>query len=67
MEEEGLGGKFWLGLFGVIVLIGIGGLVLLAVMSAAWYAWGAFGALLVVFAPLLVIALVKDRRDKRLA
>ena len=65
--EEGLGAKFWFVLLGTVVLIGIGGLVLLAVMSAAWYAWGAFGALLVVIAPLLVIALVKDRRDKRLA
>jgi len=66
MESEGLGSKFWLVLLGSVVLIGIGGLVLMALVSAAWYAWGAFGALLVVFLPLLVLALIKDRRDKSL-
>jgi membrane protein implicated in regulation of membrane protease activity len=61
--EEGLGGKFWLWVIGVALAIGVGGLLLLTLISAAWYKWGFFGALLFFGAITLAFAWFYDRRQ----
>lgn len=61
MEE--LGGKFWLWVVGVALAIGIGGMIIFVVLTAAWYAWGALGALLFFGAVLMLFAWIYDRRQ----
>ena len=63
MEDEGLGGKFWFGLIGAILLFGVGAFLLFALVSGAWYRWGAFGGLLFFCALLLLFAYIVDRRS----
>ncbi len=46
MEDEGLGAKFWFGMIGLILAIGIGAILLFWLVSAAWYRWGFIGGLL---------------------
>ena len=63
--EEGLGGKFWLWVVGVALAIGVGGLLLFTLVSAAWYKWGFFGALLLFGAIALLFAWFYDRRQAK--
>jgi hypothetical protein len=64
-EKEGLGGRFYLGLTGL--LLGVGILVFIAVVIfwRALYAWGFFGAFLALAVILLVVGRVYDRRNPR--
>ncbi len=62
---DGLGGKFWLKLFGLVVLIGVGGLVLFLVIGMAWYAWGALGSLVFFFLILIAFGWIYDRRHAK--
>jgi uncharacterized membrane protein YedE/YeeE len=61
-EEEGLGGRFYLRLAGIVALIGIVAWIGLLIFWRALYAWGLFGALLVLAAGLLIWAWFYDRR-----
>ena len=61
-DDSGLGFKFWAGLGGVVVLIGIAALILMLILTRAAYAWGFFGALMVFVAILLLVAWFYDRR-----
>jgi uncharacterized membrane protein len=63
--DDGLGGKFWLGLMGIIVAVGVGGFIFFLVIGQAWYLWGAFGALAVGFLLVMLIAWIYDRRQQR--
>jgi uncharacterized membrane protein HdeD (DUF308 family) len=63
--EEGLGAKFWLGMVGVIVAIGLGSILLFFLVSAAAYRWGFIGGLLFFGGLLLVVAAIYDRTHRR--
>jgi Flp pilus assembly protein TadB len=63
--KEDSAGRFWLKLFGAIIAFGIAGLIVMAVLSAAWYAWGAIGAFLFIAAVGLLFAWIYDRRQAR--
>lgn len=63
--EEGLGAKFWFGMVGVILAIGVGSILLFLLVSAAWYRWGFIGGLLFFGALLLVVAAIYDRTHRR--
>lgn len=63
MEE--LGGRFWLGLIGIALAVGIGGFLLFLLFGAVWYSWGLLAAFVFFGAILLGIAYVYDRRQTR--
>jgi hypothetical protein len=63
--EEGLGAGFWLKMFGLILLGGIGALLLFLLIDLAWVRWGALGALLFFFVLIGGIAYIHDRREQR--
>ncbi len=62
MREEGLGARFWLGTFGVLLAAGIGIFIVLLIFYRAAYAWGFFGAFLLLFAVLIFVGWIFDRR-----
>lgn len=63
--EEGLGAKFWFGMVGVILAIGLGSILLFFLVSAAAYRWGFIGGLIFFGALLLVVAAIYDRTHRR--
>jgi hypothetical protein len=65
MEDDGLGGKFWLWVIGVSLAVGIGGLLLFLLVGAAWYRWGFLGAMIFFGALLLLIAWIWDKRHEK--
>ena len=65
MEEEGLGGKFWLSMVGIIFAIGIGGMIFFLLFSRAVYAWGFVGAIAALGLVFILIAVWYDRKKKR--
>jgi hypothetical protein len=64
-DDDGLGGKFWLGLVGAMVAIGLGLLLAFVVFDRAVYRWGGLGAFIVLGAVLLLIGWIFDRRQIR--
>ena len=56
---------FWLKLLGAIIIFGVAGMVLMAIIGAAWYAWGAIGTFLFIAAVGLLFAWIYDRRQAR--
>ncbi len=64
-DENGLGGRFWLGLVGAMVAIGLGLFLCFVVFDRAVYRWGALGAMIVLGAALLLIVWIVDRRQIR--
>ena len=60
-----LGGKFWLGLVGIIFAVGIGLFVVFAIIGAAWYAWGGVGAILFCGALILGAGYIWDRAHRK--
>jgi len=65
MGEEGLGAKFWLGTFGVLLAAAIGVFIVLLIFYRAAYAWGFFGAFMLLFAVLILVAWIWDRRRNK--
>ena len=65
MEDEGLGAKFWFGMIGLILAIGIGAILLFWLVSAAWYRWGFIGGLLFFGGLLLIVAYIYDRTHRK--
>jgi hypothetical protein len=61
-DDEGLGGRFYLWLGGLVLLGGAALLILLLIFSRAIYAWGIFGAFLVIAVALLIFAWFYDKR-----
>jgi O-antigen ligase len=65
MEDEGLGTKFWLGTFGVLLAAAVGVFIVLLIFFRAAYAWGFFGAFMLLFAVLILVAWIWDRRRNK--
>lgn len=69
MEEDrmdaGMGGGFWLKVFGVLVLGGIGAMLAFLLFEAAWARWSLLGAVVFFTGVLLLIAYIGDRRSQR--
>ena len=65
MEDE-LGRGFWLKLLGICLAIGIGGMLLFALLGTAWYAWGGFATLIIFGGLLLLWAWIYDRRQTKM-
>ena len=63
--EEGLRAKFWFGMVGVILAIGLGSILLFFLVSAAAYRWGFIGGLIFFGGLLLVVAAIYDRTHRR--
>ncbi len=64
-DRGGLGGKFWLGLFGACIALGIGLLLCFLVIDRAAYRWGSLGAFAVLAVALLLTGWIYDRRQTR--
>jgi hypothetical protein len=62
--EDGLGAKFWFGMVGVILAIGVGSILLFLLVSAAWYRWGFIGGLLFFGVLLLLFGWIYDRTHR---
>lgn len=66
MEDDGsLGGKFWLKVVGMIIVIGIAAAIFFLIVGAAWARMGFLGMLIVVFGAFLVFAYISDRRKQK--
>ena len=63
-EDDGLGGRFWLGIAGICVGTVCAALIVLIIFGAFWNRWGLFGALIAFFLVLLVIGYLWDRHEK---
>jgi hypothetical protein len=63
--EEGLGARFWFGLIGVALAIGVGGILLFIFISTAWARWGLLGAFLFFSLVLLTFGYFYDRRQAK--
>ena len=64
-DEEELGRRFWLRLFGVIAAIGVILGIALVIFWRALYAWGFLGAVLVLSVILVLWGWIYDRRHPR--
>ena len=64
-DDDGLGGKFWLGLVGALVAVGLGLFLFFVVFNGAAARWSALGALIALGAVLLLIGWILDRRQIR--
>ena len=63
--DAGMGGGFWLKVFGVLVLGGIAAMLVFLLFEAVWYRWSLFGAVVFFTGVLLLIAYIGDRRSQR--
>jgi cell division protein FtsW (lipid II flippase) len=63
--DAGMGGSFWLKVFGVLVLGGIAAMLVFLLFEAAWYRWSFLGAVALFIVVLLAIAYVGDRRSQQ--
>jgi membrane protein implicated in regulation of membrane protease activity len=59
-----LGAKFWLGLIGAAIAIGLAAGLTLMLIGAVWYAWGLFGVFLAILLVFGGIGYVMDRRER---
>jgi uncharacterized membrane protein len=60
-----MSGRFWTGLFGVVILGGIAAFVLFLLLGWALTSWGVIGALVFIFGVALLVGYVLDRREQR--
>jgi uncharacterized membrane protein HdeD (DUF308 family) len=65
VDDNGLGMKFWGGLIGGVIILGVALFVFFLVINRAFYAWGALGTFIVLGGILLLIAWFYDRRQVR--
>ena len=63
--DAGMGGSFWLKVFGVLVLGGIAAMLVFLLFEAVWARWSLLGAIALFTCVLLAIAWVGDRRSAR--
>ena len=67
-NDEGLGGKFWLGFIAVSIACFFGGILVFIFIGNAWARWGFLGMFLILAAISLAIGWFMDRkREKRYA
>ncbi len=65
MEDEGLGGKFWFKLIGIVILGGIGAMILFLLITSAWYRWGGIGAIIFFSLLVLIWGWIYDKRHQK--
>ena len=65
MEDEGLGGKFWFKLIGIVILGGIGAMILFLLVTSAWYRWGGIGAIIFFSLLVLIWGWIYDKRHEK--
>ena len=63
--DSGMGGSFWLKVFGVIILGGLAALLVFLLFEAAWFKYGFLGAFALFSVVLLTIGYVFDRRSQQ--
>ena len=63
--DAGMGGSFWLKVFGLIVLGGIAAMLVFLIFEAFWYRWSLLGAIVLFTGVLLLIACLGDRRSQQ--
>jgi hypothetical protein len=63
-RREGLGWRFWAGLFAICVAVGVGLVVALILFGVAWEAWGLVAAIAVVAALLIGLNALSERRAR---
>jgi dipeptide/tripeptide permease len=63
-DDGSLGGKFWLGVVGVVVGGAIAAMIIFLIIDVVWYAWGGLAAVLLVIGVIGAIAYVHDRREQ---
>ncbi len=63
--DAGMGGSFWLKVFGVLVLGGIAVMLVFLLFEAVWYRWSLLGAIAFFTGVLLLIAYIGDRRSQQ--
>jgi hypothetical protein len=66
MDGDSLGAKFWWKLAGVGLLCAVVVGVILMIFTRLAVEWGAFGAFLLLAGISILIAWIKERRDKRI-
>jgi hypothetical protein len=59
-----LGAKFWLGLIGLTIAIGLAVGLTLLLIGAVWYAWGLFGVFLAIVLVFGGVGYIMDRRER---
>jgi Kef-type K+ transport system membrane component KefB len=63
-ESEGLGGRFWLGLVGFAVALGVGLMLAFVLFGAAWYRWGFIGAAILLVGVGVGVKYLQERRAR---
>ena len=64
-DDQALGFRFYAGIAGIMVAIGIAVWVFVILISRAVYAWGLFGMFLVLAVVLIAFGWLVDRREAR--
>ena len=63
--DEGLGARFWFKLIGIVILGGIAAIILLLLVTSAWYRWGAIGAIIFFSVLVLLWGWIYDKRHQK--
>jgi len=63
--DEGLGARFWFKLIGIVILGGIAAILLLLLVTSAWYRWGAIGAIIFFSLLALLWGWIYDKRHQK--
>jgi uncharacterized membrane protein HdeD (DUF308 family) len=63
--DEGLGGKFWFGVIGVILACAVGAVLIFVLVSGALFRWGLIGVFVVFGGLLLLWSWYYDRKKKK--
>ena len=65
MDDGSLGGRTWLKMFGILILVAVAALLVLIFIGNALAKWGLFGGFIVIGAVLLLAAWLFDKREAR--
>jgi len=65
MDDEKLGGKFWLAIVGGAIACAVAGILCLLLIGAAWARWGFLAMFLLLSVILLGIGWISDRRERQ--
>jgi hypothetical protein len=64
-DNDGLGGKFWLGIVGAIIGCTVAAILIFFIVSSAWFKWGFIGMFVFFSLILLAVGAIYDRKHKR--
>ena len=65
MDDGSLGGRTWLKMLGILILVAVAALLVLIFIGNALAKWGLFGGFIVIGAVLLLVAWLFDKREER--